>query len=102
MKEFSIMVKQGAGTPYIMQNYNDIISAKKAIENIVKFEEERNRMYFVDNDFFENKYCNVGTGLKYLCIRVREVSKWEKYCEKKLEKPSFENVIYIDDYLKKN
>lgn len=102
MKEFSILVRQGSGTPYILQTYPDIISAKKAVENLVNFEEERNRMYFVDNDYFFNKYCNVSTSLKYICIRVREVTKWEKYYEKVSEKPKTDNIFYMDNYFKKS
>ena len=102
MKEYSILVRQGSGAPYILQTYPDIISAKRAVENIIKFEEERNRMYFVDNDYFINKYCNVSTGLKYLCIRVREITKWEKYYEQVSEKPNTDNIVYMDNYIKKS
>lgn len=81
MKEFSIFIRQGSGTPYYLKSYEDIYSAKKAIFDLVSVEEDRNRMYFVDNDFFDNKYfcCS---NLKYMCVKVREVSEWETYSEK--------------------
>ena len=81
MKEFCILIRQGAGTPYVLKTYPDIVSAKRAVLNLVDFEEKRNRMYFVDNDFFYNKYCYAGNGFKYMCIKVREVTEWEKYSE---------------------
>lgn len=65
MKEYCIYVRQGSGTPYVLKTYPDIISAKRAVDRLVELEEERNRMYFVDNDYFYNKYCYAGS-LKYL------------------------------------
>ena len=81
MKEYSILVRQGSGSAYLLQTYSDVLSVKRAIANLVEFEESRNRMYFVDNDFFNNKYYCVNSGLKYLCVQVREVSEWQKYSE---------------------
>lgn len=98
MKEYCIYIRQGSGMPYVLKTYPDIVSAKKAILNLVSFEEERNRMYFVDNDFFYNKYCYAGNGLKYMCIQEREVTEWKKY----IETNSFgkNNIIYLKNYIK--
>lgn len=105
-REYGIYIRNGAGTPYINKEYPDVISAKRALEIMVNFEEERNRMYFVDNDFFENKYNYIGSGVKYMSIRVREVSEWKKYSEnearaKLKEENENDNIINIQDYLMK-
>ena len=101
MKEYCIYVRQGSGMPYVLKTYPDIISAKKCVQRLVDSEEERNRMYFVDNDYFYNKYCHAGN-LKYMCIQVREVTKWEKYCEQVSEKTNTDNIIYMHNYFKKS
>ncbi len=62
---------------------------------MISFEEERQRPYFVDNDFFNNKY-NISTKLRYFCIRVRDVTDWEKYSEEKEICQS--NIIYFNGF----
>ena len=99
MKEYCIYVRQGSGTPYILKTYPDIISAKRCIQRLVDLEEERNRMYFVDNDYFYNKYCCAGN-LKYICIQVREVTEWTKYNEGEIIEKNNSNIIYFKNYLK--
>ena len=56
MKEYLILIRRESDSPYILGTHPDIFSVKKAIQNLVDFEEERNRMYFVDNDYFDNIY----------------------------------------------
>lgn len=60
-------------------------------------------MYFVDNDYFYNKYCYAGN-LKYMCIQVREVTEWTKYNESEIinknKNNNNNNVIYLKNYLK--
>ena len=70
MKEYTIYHRHSTAKPYTMNTYKDIISAKADLYDIVSLEEERGRPYFVDNDFFNNKYafCN---DLYYLCILER-------------------------------
>ena len=99
MKEYCIYVRQGSGMPYILKTYPDIISAKRCVQRLVDLEEERNRMYFVDNDYFYNKYCYAGN-LKYICIQVREVTEWTKYDESKYINKNNNNIIYFKNYLK--
>ena len=99
LKEYCIYVRQGSGMPYILKTYPDIISAKKAIERLVGYEEEKNKMYFVDNDYFYNKFCYAGN-LKYMCIQVREVTEWTKYYETKNTIKNNSNIIYLRNYQK--
>lgn len=78
--------------------YNNIDSAKAMLYQMIQLEEERRRPYFVDNDFYKNKYGLV-SNVKYMRIKVREVSEWDTYSE--LEN-NFDNnnnnVLYLKDY----
>lgn len=83
-KEFCIYIKNGMGTPYIQAPYRTFEEALIALNNMVSFEEERNRFYYVDNDFFNNKYPPNTMG-KYFCIKERCVEEWEKYEKYKVD-----------------
>lgn len=95
MKEYSILIRNGGARPYILGTYPDILKAKHAIDNLVSFEEERLKPYYIDNDFFDNKHILVGT-LKYMCIQEREVTEWKKYSEVKLDKNTNNKIIYFN------
>lgn len=101
MKEYSILIRQGDGTPYTLKPYRNILEAKKALNEIIKLEEERQKPYYVDNDFFENKY-NQAIRLKYMCIRERETTEWEKYSEEKIIQETInkyhKKIVYIENY----
>lgn len=101
MKEYSLYIQNGNGIPYILKTSNNINDIKLALYNIVNLEEERRRPYFVDNDFFQNKYGLVSNA-KYLCIQVRDVSKWNKYSEeeKEIKNNYSNNIRYFVNYLK--
>ena len=79
--------------------YNNIESAKLKLYQMTQLEEERQRPYFVDNDFFRNKYNMVGK-LKYFCIKEREVSEWENYSEEKSKKEFDNKILYFCNYKK--
>ena len=99
MKEFAIYIRQGSGTPYMIHFYNNINSAKQKLYEMIQLEEERDRPYFVDNDFFDNKH-NISAKLKYYCIKVREVEEWENYSEEKYLAQEKNKIIYFNNYLK--
>ena len=60
---------------------------------MINLEKERNRAYYVDNDFFENIFPSNMQNLKYFCIKEREVSNWEKTVTTKNKK---NNIIYFN------
>ena len=60
---------------YIYHNFED---ALVALNNMVILEIERGRFFYVDNDFYDNKYPPNMYG-KYFCIMERNVTQWEKY-----------------------
>lgn len=75
--------------------FNNINSAKAKLYEMIQLEEERERPYFVDNDFFDNRY-NISTKLKYYSIKIREVSEWKKYSEEEIGEELKDNkIIYL-------
>lgn len=60
---------------------------------MISLEKERNRAYYVDNDFFENIFPSNMQNLKYFCIKERNVTEWEKTTEFKQNK---NNIIYFN------
>lgn len=97
MKEYGIYIRQGSGNPYMIHIFNNIDSAKIKLHEMVQLEEERGRPYFVDNNFFNNKY-NISTKLKYFCIKQRDVSNWENYLEEKISKKE-NNILYFNNFI---
>lgn len=98
MKEYGIYIRHGEGKPYMLQIFNDIDLAKIKLFDMISLEEQRNRPYFVDNDFYNNKY-NISIKLKYFCIKEREVTEWEKYSEEKEIEQN--NIIYFNNFKKR-
>lgn len=92
MKEYGIYIKQGSGRPYMIHFFNNLESAKFKVYEIILSEEERGRPYFVDNDYFDNKYSLVGN-LKYICIKERDVSNWSNYSEYSKDN---KNLFYLN------
>ena len=98
MKEYCIYIRQGNGKPYRLKNYDTLVEAKRVLLEMVKLEEERERPYYVDNDFFLNNY-SLAIKLKYFRIEEREVSEWERYTiDKRKDKNS--NILFIKDFSK--
>ena len=56
MKEYCIYIRNGGGMPYILNTFKDLNTAKIKLYEMISLEIERNRPYFVDNDFYDNKY----------------------------------------------
>jgi len=82
MKEFCIYCRWNGGTPFIQGTYKTIEGAQRQLYDMIALEDERERTYYVDNDFFKNKHALVGR-LKYYRIDCREVSQWLPYSEEK-------------------
>lgn len=99
MKQYGIYIRQGSGTPYMIHFYDNIYSAKQKLYEMIQLEEERQRPYFVDNDFFDNKYSLVGN-LKYFLIKERDVSDWENYSEEVTKMKNDNKIIYFNNFKK--
>lgn len=99
MKEYGIYIRQGSGTPYMLHIFSNIYSAKTKLYEMTQLEEERQRPYYVDNDFYKNKHIMVGN-LRYFCIKEREVSEWQNYSEEKTTTEDTDKIIYFNNYKK--
>ena len=99
MKEYCIYCIWNGGTPFIQGTYKTFDSAKSNLINMISLEEERGRIYYVDNDFFDNKHNYVGK-LKYFCIKERTVSEWEKYSKEKTNIENNNKIIYMNKFKK--
>lgn len=99
MKEYVIYIRCKNGIPYTIHTFNNITSAKLKLYDMISLDEERGRAYFVDNDFYNNKYpCS--NSLKYYCIKVRDVSDYEIYSEEKSKKEDDNKIIYFLNFKK--
>lgn len=78
-KEYSILCIYNRGKPFILDTFENIEVAKIKLYDMISLEEERKRVYYVDNDFFDNKYQIGLQGSKYFCIQEREITQWTKY-----------------------
>ena len=54
-KEYSILCIYNRGKPFILNTFDNIEQAKLKLYEMIQLEEERKRIYFVDNDFYDNK-----------------------------------------------
>lgn len=91
MKEYTIYARQGNAKPYTIGTYKTISSAKLKLYDIISLEIERKRPFFVDNDFFENKY-TLGSELFYISILERDVKEWKRFSELDSTK---NNLLYL-------
>lgn len=97
MKEYSLYVRQGSGKPYYLKPYSSLSEARKVLTEMIGLEEERQRPYYVDNDFFENKYTNL-SNLKYICLKVRDVTDWIEYSETEEIKKRNNKILYLKNF----
>lgn len=97
MKEYCIYIRNGNAKPYRLKYYDSMFEAKKVLLEMVRLEEERERPYYVDNDFFQNNY-NLAIKLKYFRLEEREVSEWKRYTIDK-RKDKNNNILFIKDFV---
>lgn len=81
MKEYSILIICNGGYPYILGSYETFSSAKTALMNMISDFDYRKKIYYIDNDFFDNKYPAGLPNSRYYQIQEREVTEWKKYEE---------------------
>ena len=93
IKEYAILCINKGGKPYYLQPYYTLEDAKTSLYEIVDLEIKRNRVYYVDNDFFKNVFPANIQNSKYLCIKEREVTSWEKTITIRKQK---NNIIYFN------
>ena len=62
---------------------------------MISLEKERNRTYYVENDFFENIFPPNLQNCKYFCIKERTVSNWDTVSKFKQNR---NNIIYFNKF----
>ena len=66
---------------------------------MITLERERNRPYYVFNDFYDNEYPASING-KIFCIKERTVSNWEKYSyNNNLKNNNYNNVYQFPNLI---
>lgn len=99
IKEYGIYIRNNQGSPYMLDKFKTIESVKLKLLEMIQLEEERDRPYFVDNDFWKNKY-TIAVKLKYFQVREREISEWEIFSGENSNKYENNNIIYINFHKK--
>lgn len=94
VKEYSIFCIFNGGKPFYLDTYNDLITAKLKLYDMISLEKERHRPFYVHNDFFENDYPSSING-KFFSIKVRTVSEWETYSDSDENQSQKNNIIYL-------
>lgn len=78
MKEYTLFRRVGQACPYNLHIRDNFYSVYQDLLLAISFDEERGKEYFVDNDFYYNKFIFNSNSI-YYCIKVREVTKWDSY-----------------------
>lgn len=92
-KEYSIFITCKGGHSYNLTNYNSFNDALNALKIMISLEQERNRPYYVFNDFYDNEY-PASVSSKIFCIKERTVSNWEKYSYNNISKNNNKCNVY--------
>lgn len=105
MKEYTIYsLNHNAIRGLNSYSFDNVESAKLKLYEMLEIKDRYNSPYYVDNDFFENKYPNSNTHkwFTYFCIREREITPWKKYSstQEKLNNNTNEksNIINFLDF----
>ena len=93
MKEYSIYCIYYGAKPFYLSTFNSFMEAKLKLYDIIDLEIQRNRPYYVDNDFFDNIFSPTLNNIKYFCIKERNVSSWEKTVEESKNK---NNILFFN------
>lgn len=100
MKEYGIYRRNNGGKPFMFDVCKDITSAKLKLLDLIAYWEERGYYYYIDNDYFKNKYPFMIDHCFYCSIKVREVTEWESYTEDKIETKNNSNIIFLNNFKK--
>ena len=93
MKEYTILCIYNGGRPFFLDIFHSLEDVKMKLYDMISIEKERNRVYYVDNDFFKNVFPPNLQNCKYFCIKERNVTEWEKTSAINKNK---NNIIYFN------
>lgn len=98
MKEYTLYLRHGKAMPFTFSSFKTFESAKAQLYSMIQTEIERGRPFYVDNDFFDNKY-DLGSNLYYMCIMEREVGEWHKFSQTVSDKRENKKIKYFCNYI---
>ena len=80
--EYTLYVQVGTACPYTINIYDNF---EKVLNYIERIEKQHcyywNREFYIDNDFYHNKYERTMTGTYYKFLR-RQVGEWQDFSTK--------------------
>ena len=77
--EYALYCRVGSATPYIVpRKFNDMSDVLRFIDELEKRHNRYHQIFFIDNDFYENKYSINHNGTYYKFLR-RKVFDWEEF-----------------------
>lgn len=98
-KEYTIFIQCKNGRPYNICVFKTFQEAMSSLNNMIDLERERNRPYYVLNDFYDNEYpCSLGG--KVYCVKERTVSDWENYSSEHKFNNYYNNVYQFPNIFK--
>ena len=78
--EYCLYVRVGQALPYIANKFSDISDVYRFITQIEKRHNHYRQIFYIDNDFYQNKYSLEAGGTYYKFLR-RPVFDWEEFSE---------------------
>lgn len=78
--EYCLYIQRGRACPYIneVRYVHDLIGLQREIDEIERKHNQYHQRFYIDNDFYKNKYTLDGGGVYYKFLR-RPVSDWEEF-----------------------
>ena len=93
--EYTMLVQEGTGCPYLATTYNSFDKVLVAIERIEKTHCYKwNREFYIDNDFYKNEQQRSITGTYYKFLR-RKVNDWEEFTKDSIQNQSAETYLRL-------
>lgn len=75
--EYCLYVRNCSACPYIARTFTDIYDVYRFVEEIEKKHNRYNRVFYIDNDFYQNKYSPNVEGIYYKFLK-RRINDWEE------------------------
>lgn len=82
MKQYGIYRINNGGIPFLINKFDSLISAQLFINECVFDWDNKNMTYYIDNEFFTNKYSRSEANF-YCRIKVREITDWQELSNEK-------------------
>ena len=90
--EYAVYCKVGQACPYLVpRTFESMNEVNRFIEDTEKKHNRYGKIFYIDNDFYENHYNINANGVYYKILR-RRVSDWEEFYTKN------NNIINIFEY----